>query len=121
MDRLYFAELKEEVKKTERFVARCQGLFLTADDYAYKYATRGNVGDLDRAIATKQSCLRVVVNADDVCRKVGEFFVELSAFDDVEFYAQTFDLLTVAQEVVRDSLECYRMLCESVDKGIYAD
>ncbi len=120
MNRLRFAELKEEVKKIERFVARCQGLFLTADDYAYKYASKRNVGDLDRAIATKQSCLRVVVNAEDVCRKVGEFFVELSAFDDVEFYAQTFDLLTVAQEVVRDCLEWYRMLCESVDKDVYA-
>lgn len=120
MKRLHFAELKEEVRKIERFVARCQELFLTADDYVYKYAARGKVGDLDRAIATRQSCLRVVVDAEDVCRKVGEFFVELSAFDDVEFYANTFDLLTVAQEVVRDCLDWYRMLCESVDKVVYA-
>lgn len=121
MERLYFAELKKEVKKIEHSVARCQGLFLTADDYAYKYATKRNVGDLDRAIAAKQTCLCVVVNAEDVCRRVGEFFVELSAFDDVEFYAQTFDLLTIAQEVVRDCLEWYRLLCDTVDKVIYAD
>lgn len=120
MNRLYFAELKEEVKKIERFVARCQGLFLAADDYAYKYAARGKVDDLNRAIEAKQSCLRVVDSAENVCRRVGEFFVELSAFDDVEFYAKTFNLLTVAQEVVRDCLGWYRMLCDVVDKVVYA-
>ncbi len=51
MERLRFAELKEEVKRIERHITRCQKLFLTADDYAYKYAARGNVGDLNRAIA----------------------------------------------------------------------
>lgn len=122
MERLVeFAELKEEVKKIERFVARCQGLFLSAGDYADKYARQNKIDDLNRAVETKQSCCRVVVDAESVCRRVGNFFVELSAFDDMEIYAETFDLLTVAQEVVRDCLEWYRMLCESSDKFVFAD
>ncbi len=75
---MYFVKLKKEVKKIERFVARCQGEFLSAADYADKYATKGNVGDWDRAVAMKQSYFRVVVNAENVCRRVGEFLVELS-------------------------------------------
>ena len=115
-----FAELKEEVRKNERFVVRCNDLFLDASDYADKYARTKNLDDLNRVIEVKRNCLRVVVEAENVCRRVGEFFVELSAFDDVKLYAETFNLLTVAQEVVRDCLEWYRMLCESVDKVVYA-
>lgn len=122
MERLVeFAELKEEVKKIERFVARCQGLFLSAGDYADKYARQNKIADLNRAVETKRDCLRVVVNAESVCRRVGEFFVCISAFDDVELYAETFDLLTIAQETVRDCLGWYRELCESVDKFVFAD
>lgn len=52
MERLVeFAEFKNEIKRIERLIVCCQKLFLTADDYAYKYAARGNVGDLNRAIA----------------------------------------------------------------------
>lgn len=122
MERLVeFAELREKVRKVERLVSQCQHWFIVADDYADRFARRQNLRDLNAAVEAKQKCIRVVVDAEDVCRKVGEFFVELSAFDDVEFYAQTFELLTVAQEVVRDCLEWYRLLCESVDKVIYAD
>lgn len=121
MEYLHFAELKKEVKRIKQYTTRCQKLFITADDYAYKYAARGNVDDLNRAVEAKQSCCRVVVDAESVTRRVGEFFVGLSAFDDVKFYSQTFDILTVAQEVVRDCLEWYRILCESVEKSIFAD
>lgn len=121
MDRLYFAVLKEEVRKIERFVVRCNDLFLNASDYADKYARTKKLDDLNRVIEVKRNCLRVVVEAENVCRRVGEFFVELSAFDDVKLYAETFNLLTVAQEVVRDCLDWYRKLCDETDKYVFPE
>ena len=38
----------------------------------------------------------------------------------MKLYAETFDLLTVAQEIVRDCLGWYRELCEDVDKFVFA-
>lgn len=91
-----FVELEEEIRRVKKHVARCQKLFFHAADVVSRYARLKNVADLNRLVETKRDCLRVVVNAENVCRRVGNFFVELSAFDDAELYAETFDLLTIA-------------------------
>lgn len=122
MERLIeFVELKEEVRRVKTRGFRCQKLFFHADDVVSRYARLKNPADLNRLVEIKRDCLHIVVNAENVCRRVGNFFVELSAFDDVKLYAETFELLTIAQETVRDCLQWYRDLCELADEYVFAD
>ena len=72
MERLFkFAELKEEVRKIERFVSQCQHWFIVAVDYVDRFARHQNVKDLNAVVESKQKCLRDVVDAENVCRQVG--------------------------------------------------
>ena len=115
MERLYYTELKEEVKRVEQNVSRCQRLFLKTNDHVYKYATKGKTDDLNLAIENKRTCLRLVGVSENVCRRVAEAFVELSILDNPTLYAEIFNLLTISQEVVRNCLGWYRELSEIVD------